>query len=162
MESLIANNDKLKISFTIIYGDKNEIIGNNNIIYGDKNEIIGNNNIAYGEGNIIDNVSNRIDSFLDSPTSQGRIRRTSSRKKVSDNKNDICETKIPIYEEGLPAANNDMCIVCLENTKSTVCIPCGHVIYCIPCIHDISHAMKSITCSICRQPVSEVMKVFLS
>lgn len=155
MESLIANNDKLKISFTIIYGDNNEIIGNNNIIYGDKNEIIGNNNVVHGEDNIITTIANTIDPI--SPTSQGRARRTSSRKKVN------IETKIPIFEPGLHTSNNDnICVVCLENTKSTVCIPCGHVIYCIPCVHDITNSIKFITCSICRQPVNEVMKVFLS
>lgn len=153
MESLIVNNDKLKVSFTVIYGDRNEIIGNNNTIYGDHNEIIGNNNIVYGEGNQI---------VLSSPTPQGKVYRTSSRKKINNIPVNNY-TKIPEYEKGSHSSNNDnICIICLENTKSTVCIPCGHVIYCIPCIHNISKTMKLINCSVCRQPITEIMKVFLS
>jgi len=148
MESLISSNGKLKVCFTVIYGDNNEIIGNNNIIYGDNNEIIGNHNIVYGEGNIINNVSR-------SPTQQAKVYRTSSRKLK-------LETKIPAYESGVISNDNDnICVVCMENVKSTVCIPCGHIIYCIPCLHNIIKSMKIIPCSLCRQPITELIKVYI-
>ena len=50
------------------------------------------------------------------------------------------------------------CVVCLDRTRSTVLLPCSHVVMCSACAHDDG----LLGCPLCRTPIDSVMDVFLS
>ena len=156
MESIIVYKETVKSSFQIIYGDDNEIIGNNNIIYGDRNEIVGNNNTIYGNSNAIYGKCNTIRGS-NNKDNQGAVKRTNSRKSLSMSK----DTALPEFEEGEQAEEENACVICMERKKTTACVPCGHIIYCVKCVWNMKEQRSSISCSVCCNSIEKVIKVFM-
>ncbi|OWZ18888.1 hypothetical protein PHMEG_0006949 [Phytophthora megakarya] len=51
----------------------------------------------------------------------------------------------------------DMCIVCSENRRNSVCIPCGHVAGCYDCMCAVTQENSS--CPVCRAHVDGVVQI---
>jgi hypothetical protein len=52
-----------------------------------------------------------------------------------------------------------ICIICTENLRNVVLLPCGHMIYCVECARNEA---LSRACAICRTPYSSASVVFRS
>lgn len=52
-------------------------------------------------------------------------------------------------------AFNMECSICLENQKTIACLPCGHLCLCYACSTDVPE-----TCPICRQKLTDKVKIF--
>jgi len=50
------------------------------------------------------------------------------------------------------------CVVCMEQEKSYVLVPCGHAVVCKSCAEDI--VAMSRECPVCRRSVEQVIKLF--
>ena len=48
--------------------------------------------------------------------------------------------------------DDDMCVICLQETKTHLLVPCGHQCVCGPCSEQISAASR--TCPVCRADVA--------
>ena len=48
------------------------------------------------------------------------------------------------------------CVICLEAPKSRACVPCGHVCACERCAAPLT------SCPICREPCTDIMRIYLS
>jgi len=59
-------------------------------------------------------------------------------------------------ETGRPVNENRSCKICYEAEYNTAFIPCGHIIACAKCATSVSK------CPYCRQPFTNVMRVYLS
>jgi len=55
----------------------------------------------------------------------------------------------------LQEKENKKCVICIENTKTTVLIPCGHKVLCDSCAHQ-----KLVQCPVCRAKVASTQRVF--
>eukprot|EP00049_Salpingoeca_infusionum_P024633 m.16486 g.16486 ORF g.16486 m.16486 type:complete len:330 (+) comp7092_c0_seq2:158-1147(+) len=51
------------------------------------------------------------------------------------------------------------CAICLTNPKDCVCMPCMHVAMCVSCATELKKSNPR--CPMCRNPVSEIKKIFL-
>lgn len=56
------------------------------------------------------------------------------------------------------SSENNLCVVCLGNTKSYACIPCGHKIVCKRCYPISKNQFKK--CPVCRQNVDKIYQIF--
>ncbi|EGZ23957.1 hypothetical protein PHYSODRAFT_556602 [Phytophthora sojae] len=52
---------------------------------------------------------------------------------------------------------HDRCIVCAENRRDSVCIPCGHVAGCYDCMRAVTQECSS--CPVCRAHVDGVVRI---
>lgn len=52
------------------------------------------------------------------------------------------------------------CVICLENTRLNVAYPCKHILYCDKCV--VKPELDKKTCLICKTPVKEIDRLFLS
>jgi len=66
----------------------------------------------------------------------------------------IEEDKIDGYDSIEPIDRE--CVVCLENTKKVIFIPCSHISCCLACARRVE------TCPICRKSPERKMKVYFS
>lgn len=53
------------------------------------------------------------------------------------------------------------CIICMENARDTVLVPCGHFAYCNRCAMDIVCRTPA-RCALCRQPADDACQVYSS
>lgn len=51
----------------------------------------------------------------------------------------------------------DRCIVCADNNRDSVCIPCGHVAGCLDCMRAVTQ--ESSSCPVCRAHVDGVVRI---
>jgi len=59
--------------------------------------------------------------------------------------------------ESMRDANGDStesCVVCLDNPRGTVLIPCGHVCVCLLCSEQVD------TCPVCRQEIEQIVRTY--
>ncbi|EQC38876.1 hypothetical protein SDRG_03834 [Saprolegnia diclina VS20] len=63
----------------------------------------------------------------------------------------------PPLELGAFEANND-CVICMDQPRAAVVVPCGHLAGCYPCLQE--HQRKATGCPICRTPIATVVRVF--
>ncbi|KAF0690680.1 Aste57867_17935 [Aphanomyces stellatus] len=61
---------------------------------------------------------------------------------------------------GAFSTTREECVVCLDRTKQTVCVPCGHVAACVPCSDKLERTTRR--CPVCRTEVREFVKLFLT
>jgi len=54
---------------------------------------------------------------------------------------------------------SNLCVICLEEIRNTVCVPCGHLAYCNICVEGLQRKGFN-TCSVCRNPVTTYTRVF--
>ena len=52
------------------------------------------------------------------------------------------------------------CSICMERVSDSAAVPCGHVFCCDVCAKTMTKASPSLTCPICRQPITTIMKLF--
>jgi hypothetical protein len=62
-----------------------------------------------------------------------------------------------VAEEENEIDDSQLCVVCLKNARSHVCVPCGHKILCEECAPTIKQQRK---CPICRAEVIYCTKIF--
>ncbi|TDH65383.1 hypothetical protein CCR75_002036 [Bremia lactucae] len=51
----------------------------------------------------------------------------------------------------------DRCIVCANNSRDSVCVPCGHVAGCLDCMRAVTYETSS--CPVCRAHVDGVVRI---
>ncbi|CEF65167.1 Zinc finger, RING-type domain and Zinc finger, RING/FYVE/PHD-type domain-containing protein [Strongyloides ratti] len=68
------------------------------------------------------------------------------------------QTEIKILEKSKENEDNKSCVVCLTESKTCLCFPCGHVCFCDKCSKLFSQNNKS--CPICRQEIEGICKVY--
>jgi hypothetical protein len=59
-----------------------------------------------------------------------------------------------------PQGEEELCVVCVDARKDRAMVPCGHVCACEPCAVKLMRVTPK-RCPICRDPVLNVMRVFL-
>ena len=57
------------------------------------------------------------------------------------------------------AAPEDLepCAVCLEEPRTALLVPCGHMAMCIECAEKVLHGSRPI-CVVCRQPIEKILR----
>eukprot|EP01084_Bolivina_argentea_P041290 76184_1 len=63
-------------------------------------------------------------------------------------------------KENSDEEDNKLCIVCLENEKDYVIIPCGHICVCKECKEENYDDVDDATCPICRCNIEKIMKTY--
>lgn len=53
------------------------------------------------------------------------------------------------------------CIICMENVKVMMCVPCNHVVYCRDCKEAAVRGGSSSCCPMCRQHVASYTRIFM-
>ena len=76
-----------------------------------------------------------------------------SRKMIINRNNIINDLKIQLEEKNKIINETNKCSICLDNTISYCCVPCGHV-YCYDCIDKTNY------CYICRGIIRNKIKLF--
>lgn len=146
---LIGNYNKIHCSNTLVIGDYNHINGNNITIIGNYNMIRGqNNNVTSGKYNngtfTYSNMNQPYDLF------------TIHQSDLKNIQSDLVEEKkdeIPITE------NDDTCIICYDNKKSVIFLPCAHLNTCTNCAKLI--LLEKQRCPICRNEIREMKNVII-
>jgi hypothetical protein len=54
-------------------------------------------------------------------------------------------------EDEIAGGDDHLCVVCLENTRDEVLVPCGHMVLCRYCCQDIMQDSKA--CPVCREDI---------
>mmetsp|Transcript_20316 Transcript_20316/g.34601 ORF Transcript_20316/g.34601 Transcript_20316/m.34601 type:complete len:344 (-) Transcript_20316:35-1066(-) len=49
------------------------------------------------------------------------------------------------------------CAVCLEEPRSALLVPCGHMAMCVECAEKVLHGTRPI-CVVCRQPIEKILR----
>lgn len=60
--------------------------------------------------------------------------------------------ELGIEEEGL-IGDEHLCVVCLENARDEVLVPCGHMVLCQDCCADIMASTNE--CPMCRETIED-------
>ena len=50
------------------------------------------------------------------------------------------------------------CIICMDNPRNSVLIPCGHLGVCMECAQELQRTTKM--CPVCRNKITQVNQVF--
>lgn len=74
------------------------------------------------------------------------------KKKTQDS--NIKSKTTPLHQPG--AEEGSECVICLEEKKSHILIPCGHYSYCEGCAKSLKN------CALCRKKITKRVKVFES
>jgi hypothetical protein len=53
----------------------------------------------------------------------------------------------------------EICVVCLQNTRTRMLYPCGHLVCCEGCAQRLV-AVRDVRCPVCRKPVHDVVRVY--
>lgn len=65
----------------------------------------------------------------------------------------------------VPPANHAtaaaQCPICLQHPPAKAAVPCGHM-FCAACVAELQEEHRDTTCALCRQAVTNYLKVFLS
>lgn len=56
--------------------------------------------------------------------------------------------------------DSKLCIVCMENNKDHVIIPCGHICLCINCKQEYYDNDEAATCPLCQCKIEKIMKTY--
>lgn len=78
------------------------------------------------------------------------------------------KVKVPLYDDlkhDVKSTANDICnvcVICLENARNCIILPCAHMILCVRC--SIQHAdgknRGEATCPSCREPIKIIKRVY--
>lgn len=65
----------------------------------------------------------------------------------------------PAASGSQPPAPEDAepCAVCLEEPRSALLVPCGHMAMCVECADKVLHGSRPI-CVVCRQPIEKILR----
>ena len=53
------------------------------------------------------------------------------------------------------------CVICLNERKTVVLLPCKHLCVCVSCSKNLRNANQNETCPICRTEIESLLEVFL-
>jgi hypothetical protein len=67
---------------------------------------------------------------------------------------------IEILEVDQEQIEKNECVICMDQPKDTVFYPCGHQCLCKPCGDRFRKEARHQICPICRNRVSDIIKVF--
>ena len=74
---------------------------------------------------------------------------------------DVLRGKTKDDEPATPGDSDDLlCAVCMDNKKSTIYIPCGHIRCCYACALRVTET-EDTTCMECRRPVAKIIPYFM-
>jgi hypothetical protein len=71
----------------------------------------------------------------------------------------IAAAEVQDTTRGLCPAPRGLCPICIEAEVDSVTMPCGHL-FCRECVHRHPEANGQHSCSMCRQPVQRVSRVY--
>jgi len=77
---------------------------------------------------------------------------------TQDNKNET-NNNAPVASTEPELPSEMICVICWENTRNAIFLPCGHVCTCWDCA---SSVQKSGQCPICRVDIQSIWKVYYS
>ena len=55
---------------------------------------------------------------------------------------------------GSGGTSEELCVICLENPRCTVLIPCGHVCACLVCVQEFQN------CPVCRAEIEQIVRTY--
>ena len=70
--------------------------------------------------------------------------------------NETTSAATVVLPPGNPQGAAPTCCICLDEPANHTCVPCGHKCYCASC----AETMARQNCAICRQPVTNVIRVY--
>jgi hypothetical protein len=70
----------------------------------------------------------------------------------------IDDEKLLLSELSNTSLVNTECKVCLDNSVNCVLLPCRHSCLCVDC----AELVKNSGCPVCREPINQVIPIFLS
>jgi len=56
-----------------------------------------------------------------------------------------------------PSEDAEPCAVCLEEPRSALLVPCGHMAMCVDCADKVLHGPRPI-CVVCREPIEKILR----
>ena len=56
-----------------------------------------------------------------------------------------------------PPEDAEPCAVCLEEPRSALLVPCGHMAMCVDCADKVLHGSRPI-CVVCREPIEKILR----
>lgn len=109
----------------------------------------------------IDDVNDNIQYFANNAQSRPTDEKSSSKQDIAQK----APLQIPLYDCSKDNVStneeNELCVICMENKRQCIFIPCGHYSTCIRCVHAIHNKENdTIKCSLCNTMVTLVQKVF--
>ncbi len=63
----------------------------------------------------------------------------------------------PDEPAGVAGTAEELCVVCMDRRRATVCLPCGHMCLCVTCSR-VQPLRR--TCVICRTPLTEIKRLY--
>ena len=60
-------------------------------------------------------------------------------------------------EQSPSAEDTEPCAVCLEEPRSALLVPCGHMAMCVDCAEKVLHGPRPI-CVVCREPIEKILR----
>ena len=78
--------------------------------------------------------------------------------KVGSSSTFVCEVKDVLQFQGIwdsqPKANELLCIICIDNDRDAIYMPCRHNATCIKCTKNLKN------CPICKVEISEAIRIY--
>ena len=72
-----------------------------------------------------------------------------------------CPTASDCSHDTLKPENREGCIICLENERRCLLLPCDHMICCVKCSRDyLDHGTHVPTCPQCRVPIERIKLIY--
>jgi hypothetical protein len=85
------------------------------------------------------------------------VGRGRSRALVSQVHGFICPSEWPDEPAGIAGTAEELCVICIDRKRATVCLPCGHTCLCVTCSRV---QPRRETCVICRALLTEIKRLY--
>ena len=73
-----------------------------------------------------------------------------------------CPRQAEMVVDNVASATEESCLICMENKKCVLALPCSHVISCVACSREyLEKSQGHATCPKCRTVVSELKLIYL-
>jgi hypothetical protein len=83
----------------------------------------------------------------------------SPRSPVTGERPSAASPEVPAGSADPPVPPEDLepCAVCLEEPRSALLVPCGHMAMCVECADKVLHGSRPI-CVVCREPIEKILR----
>lgn len=116
--------------------------------------------ISNSVSNSVEDSDGEIDIQLPQPYERYNLRRSATPARFKKYNNDINEE---IEYEVEKERDKRKCVVCQDQIKSVLILPCKHMCLCVECADQIarSHLHERRVCPLCRQRIQTIMNVYI-
>ncbi len=189
-----GNNNTVTGTGATVYGNDNKVTGINVTVHGNNNNVKGRGIHVTGVGNVTENhdadqggvivnnfgmqnvigaidannVINIVDDSSSSSSSNEQQPKKKSRKR--DREQEFVQGPVPdeLKHDEKEPDESKTCVVCLENKRICIAVPCHHLSYCVKCAREMCFGAAGdqiketgeVKCAICREAVDSIKRTF--